>query len=237
MFRELQRVGCPPRRLSSYRDVPTISRTGLSPARDTAPLRGAHLNPCFSHGHVATCSSNVSGAWNSPPPRKQHATQTCPLTFPEHSLCYIRSSMCSGGEEDHPAPARRQGHPDHPLPGSRHVIDEREAGRPPPPFRNLDSPPAAVRPPSSPPSSVYHSLSIVPVGALTPLAWGPWPSSARFYRPRDAEHTVLYQVVAEHLPRPAIAAEGIRFLFDDAGAPAGIVRQGARIDLSTLPSD
>jgi hypothetical protein len=39
--------------------------------------------------------------------------------------------------------------------------------------------------------------------------------------------------------RRAIEAEGIRFLFDDAGAPAGIVlsQQGVRIDLSALPSD
>jgi hypothetical protein len=42
MFRELQRFGCPPRRLGSYRDVPTIPRTGLSPARDTAPF-AAHI--------------------------------------------------------------------------------------------------------------------------------------------------------------------------------------------------
>src|SRR5262249_16371287 len=52
LFRELQRFGCPPRRLGSYRDVPTTSRTGLSPARDTAPQRGAHSNPCFSRDHV-----------------------------------------------------------------------------------------------------------------------------------------------------------------------------------------
>jgi hypothetical protein len=52
MFRELQRFGCPPRRLGSYRDVPTISRTGLSPARDTAPLHGAHSNPCCSSASV-----------------------------------------------------------------------------------------------------------------------------------------------------------------------------------------
>jgi hypothetical protein len=38
MFRALQRFGCPPRRLGSYRDVPTIPRTGLSPARDMAPF-------------------------------------------------------------------------------------------------------------------------------------------------------------------------------------------------------
>src|SRR5438445_1397015 len=42
MSPELQRFGCPPRRLGSYRDVPTISRTGLSPARDTAPF-AAHI--------------------------------------------------------------------------------------------------------------------------------------------------------------------------------------------------
>jgi hypothetical protein len=48
MSRGLQRLGCPPRRLGSYRDVPTSSRAGLSPARDTAPQRGAHSNPCFS---------------------------------------------------------------------------------------------------------------------------------------------------------------------------------------------
>jgi hypothetical protein len=32
--------------------------------------------------------------------------------------------------------------------------------------------------------------------------------------------------------RRAMEDEGIRMLFDDTGAPAGIVRQGARIDLS-----
>jgi hypothetical protein len=67
MFRELQRFGCPPRRLGSYRDVPTISRTGLSPARDTA-LSAAHTRTRVSalrvvtrtvatraYGAVATC--------------------------------------------------------------------------------------------------------------------------------------------------------------------------------------
>lgn len=32
--------------------------------------------------------------------------------------------------------------------------------------------------------------------------------------------------------RRAIEAEGIRLLFDENGAPAGVARQGARIDLS-----
>jgi hypothetical protein len=59
MFRELQRFGCPPRRLGRDRDVPTISRTGLSPARDTAPQRGAHSNPCFS---LEDCNPDCSDA-------------------------------------------------------------------------------------------------------------------------------------------------------------------------------
>ena len=53
------------------------------------------------------------------------------------------------------------------APGLHHVIDATR-GRPPRPFRNVDAPPAAVRPPPSPPCSVYQSLSIVRVGALTP---------------------------------------------------------------------
>jgi len=32
--------------------------------------------------------------------------------------------------------------------------------------------------------------------------------------------------------RPAIEAEGIRLLFDEAGAAAGIARQGVRTDLT-----
>jgi len=65
-----------------------------------------------------------------------------PVTSPEHSLCCLRSSMCSGGEGDHPAPARRQGHPDD-RPPRVTPRDRRARGRPPPPFRNVDSPPAA----------------------------------------------------------------------------------------------
>jgi hypothetical protein len=53
------------------------------------------------------------------------------------------------------------------TPGLHHVSDATR-GRPPRQFRNVDAPPAAVRPPPSPPCSVYQSLSIVPVGALTP---------------------------------------------------------------------
>jgi hypothetical protein len=32
----------------------------------------------------------------------------------------------------------------------------------------------------------------------------------------------------------AIEAEGIRLVFDDTGAPAGIIRRGIRIDLSEV---
>src|SRR5262249_36897683 len=65
LFRELQRFGCPPRRLGSYRDVPTTSRTGLSPARDTAPQRGAHSNPRLSRDHVFAHSDGRFGLVSS----------------------------------------------------------------------------------------------------------------------------------------------------------------------------
>src|SRR4029079_11363421 len=47
-------------------------------------------------------------------------------------------------------------------------------------------------------SSVYQSLGIVPVGALTPPGGGMALQGA-VYRPRDAEHTVLHAVIREHL--------------------------------------
>jgi hypothetical protein len=53
--------------------------------------------------------------------------------------------------------------------------NRRPGGRPPP-FRNVDAPPAAFRPPPSTPWSVYHSFSIVPVDAVTPPE-RLWPSS------------------------------------------------------------
>jgi hypothetical protein len=37
--------------------------------------------------------------------------------------------------------------------------------------------------------------------------------------------------------RKALATEGLRLLFDEAGVGAGIARQDARFDLSALPSD
>src|SRR6266481_5476015 len=72
------------------------------------------------------------------------------------------------------------------LPGSHHAIAAR--ARPPsPPFQNVDAPPAAVRPPPSPPWSVYHSLSIVPVGALTPPG-GHGPPASGLPAPRRRAH-------------------------------------------------
>src|SRR6266481_761134 len=70
------------------------------------------------------------------------------------------------------------------LPGSHHAIAAR--ARPPSPsFRNVDAPPAAVQPPPSPAWSVYHSLSIVPVDAVTPPeGHGPPASGLRAPRRR-----------------------------------------------------
>src|SRR5713101_578860 len=64
------------------------------------------------------------------------------------------------------------------------------------PSRSGQTPRTPV-PPPSPPGSVYHSLSIVPVGAVPPP--GAMALQRAVYRPRDAEHTVLHQVIAEHL--------------------------------------
>src|SRR6266481_2121131 len=72
------------------------------------------------------------------------------------------------------------------LPGSHHAIAAR--ARPPsPPFQNVDAPPAAVRPPPSPPWSVYHSLSIVPVDAVTPPE-GHGPPASGLRAPRRRAH-------------------------------------------------
>src|SRR5438445_11555001 len=72
------------------------------------------------------------------------------------------------------------------LPGSHHASAAR--ARPPsPPFRNGDAPPAVVRPPPSPPWSVYHSLSIVPVGAVTSPG-GHGPSASDLPAPRRRAH-------------------------------------------------
>src|SRR5215813_3155841 len=112
--------------------------------------------------------------------------ETSPPTFPAHCLGYPRSSMYSEGGEDHPAPARRQGHTDH-RPPRVTPRDRRAREAALPPFRNVDAPPAAVRPPPSPPWSVYHSLSIVPVGAVTPPG-GHGPPANGLPAPRRRAH-------------------------------------------------
>ncbi len=105
------------------------------------------------------------------------------------------------------------------LPGSHHVSPR--ARLPSPPFRTVNAPPAAVRPPPSPPYSVYQSLSIVPVGALTAPGGHGLPASG-LPAPRDAEHTVLHQVIAEHLEAflGAVAEAG-----DGAGLPQFVERE------------
>ena len=84
-----------------------------------------------------------------------------PPTFLEQSLGYLRRSMCSGGEGDHPAPARRHGLPAH-RPPRITPRDRRARGRPPRPFRNVDAPLAVVWPPPSPPCPVYRVVPLWP---------------------------------------------------------------------------
>ena len=74
-----------------------------------------------------------------------------------------------------------------PPPSPGHTTSSTSARSPSPPFGNVDSPPAAVRPPPSPPCSVYQSLSIVPVGALT-LPGSHGPPASGLPAPRRRAH-------------------------------------------------
>ena len=89
-----------------------------------------------------------------------------PLTFPEHSRCYSRSSLGSGGGEDHPDPARRPRTP-RPPPFRVTPRDRRAPGRPPP--RSGTETHRRQRSRRRRPYPVRRiTLSIVPVGAVTP---------------------------------------------------------------------
>ena len=105
------------------------------------------------------------------------ALEHVPLTFPEHSRCYSRSSMGSGGGEDHPDPARRPRTPrPPPFPGSHHAIDERQAALPTVPERRRT---AGSGPAAAVPTPFGVSLSQHCPGWRGDPTWGPWPSSAR----------------------------------------------------------
>ena len=89
--------------------------------------------------------------------------------------------MCSGGGEDHPAPASRQGHTDHRPPRvTPRERRAREAAVPTVPERRrtAGSCPAAVLP-----TLVGVSLSQHCPGRRRHLTWGPWPSSERSIGP------------------------------------------------------
>jgi hypothetical protein len=70
-----------------------------------------------------------------------------------------------------------------PRPSPSHITRSLRGRPPSPPFRNVDARPAAVRPPPSILWSVYHSLSIVQVGAAPPP--GAMALQRAVYRPRD----------------------------------------------------
>ncbi len=75
--------------------------------------------------------------------------------------------MGSGGEEGHPDRSGQTPRTPGPPPSPDHTTRSPRARPPAPPFRNVNAPLAAVQPPPSPPGSVYHSLSVVAVGAVT----------------------------------------------------------------------
>ena len=142
-----------------------------------------------------------------------------PLTFPAHSLCYHERSMCSGHEEDDPAPVRRQDSQTAAPPGSLHAIAacesalahrsgtethrrQRSGRRRPHPARRITL------------SALFRSAPCPHVGAMA--------VQRAVYRTRDAEHTVLHQVIAEHLEvfLRTVAAAG-----DGAGLPQFVERE------------
>ena len=121
------------------------------------------------------------------PSKTARQLKHAPLNFLEHSLCSIRSSMGSGGEEDHPDRSGQTPRTPGPQPSPDHTTRSSRARPPAPPFRNVGSPLAAVQPPPSQPCSVYHSLSIVPVGAVTPPG-GHGPPARGLPAPRRRAH-------------------------------------------------
>ena len=70
--------------------------------------------------------------------------------------------------------------------------------------------------------------------------WLGWSQGELAARAGVAKNTVYLFEAGQRSPtenvlaalRSAIEAEGIRLVFDDTGAPAGIIRRGIRIDLS-----
>ncbi len=69
--------------------------------------------------------------------------------------------------------------------------------------------------------------------------WLGWSQGELAARAKVAKNTVYLFEAGQRSPtenvlaamRQAIEAEGIRLVFDDTGAPAGIVRRGVRINL------
>jgi transcriptional regulator with XRE-family HTH domain len=72
--------------------------------------------------------------------------------------------------------------------------------------------------------------------------WLGWSQGELAARAGVAKNTVYLFEAGQRSPtenvlaalRSAIEAEGIRLVFDDTGAPAGIIRRGIRIDLSEV---
>ena len=111
------------------------------------------------------------------PARKQHATETCPLTFPEHCLGYPRKfdvlwrrggPSSSGHAMDIQTTA---------LPGSHHAIAARaRLALPTVPERRLTAGSGSA---AAIPTLIGVSLSQHCPGRRRHPTWGPWPSSER----------------------------------------------------------
>jgi hypothetical protein len=105
------------------------------------------------------------------------------------------------------------------LPGSHHVIEGREAALPTVPERRRT---AGSGPAAAIPTLVGVSLSQHCPGRRRHPTLGAMALQRAVYRPRDVEHTVLHQVIAEHLEvfLRAVAEAG-----DGAGLPQFVERE------------
>jgi transcriptional regulator with XRE-family HTH domain len=96
-----------------------------------------------------------------------------------------------------------------------------------------------------PPKFSGQAWVITPEQSRAARGWLGWSQAELAKQANVSLRTVAAFERSEKKPLPnhlavlrrVIEAEGIRLLFDEDGAPAGIARQGARIDLSGEVSD
>src|SRR5947208_4603544 len=90
----------------------------------------------------------------------------------------------------------------------------------------------------------YTHILMTPAQSRAARGWLGWSQRDLAERANVALNTVNEFEAGRRQPTPnnlaalrrAVEVEGLRLLFDETGAAAGIARQGVRIDLSDSPS-